>query len=153
MVDPHHCHCFSLHPNYHDEFRSNLEKMGFKKPLLQENHGQKFGLTKRLNEKTQIHVKLLENGVIESEMEYPSDYPMAHLNPEHSYSAHPEIEQILNKCGLALTKKIVPPITCVKRIIKKAINPTHKNTIVAGVIISAVVIGSLYYLSKELKKE
>ena len=116
------------------------------------NHGQKFGLTKRIDEETQIHVKLLENEVIEGEMEYPPDYPMAHLNPKYSYSAHNEIEQILNRGGFLFTRKIVLPITCVKRIIKKAVKPTHVKTIIAGVVILAVIIGSLYYLSKGSKK-
>ena len=153
QTDPHHCHCFTLRPNYHDGFKQHLKKIGFKVPLLQENHGQKFGLTKRLDEETQIHVKQLKNGVIESEIEYPPDYPMAHINQKHSYSAHNEIEQILNQSRLPYTKKIIPPITCLKRIIKKAVNPTHVNTIIVGVAISAIVIGSTYYLAREWKKE
>lgn len=150
--DPHHCHCFILHPSYHDEFKQHLDKLEFKDPLLQMNRGQKFGLTKRLDEETQIHVKQLENGVIEAEMEYPSDYPMAHLNPEHSYSAHNEIEQILNQGGFSYTRKIVPPITCVKRIIKKAIKPTHINTILAGIAVVSAIGVSAYLINKELKK-
>jgi hypothetical protein len=116
------------------------------------NRGQKFGLTKRLDEETQIHVKLLENGVIEAEMEYPPDYPVAHLNSDHSYSAHNEIEQILNQGGFSFTRKIMPPITCIKRIIKKAVKPTHVNTIIAGVAIVSALGIIAYMLSKDSKK-
>ena len=36
---------------------------------------------------------------------------------------------------------------------KKASNPTHVDTIIAAVAISAIVIGSAYYLTRERKNE
>lgn len=148
MIDPHHCHCFSLHPNYHNLFKQQLIGLGFGEPLLQENHGQKFGLTKRLDDETQIHVKVLENGIVEGEMEYPPVYPIAHLNQEHSYSAHHEIDQIMRQTSISHTRKISPPITCIQRIIKKAFKPTHVKVIV-GVVVAVALIGTLAYaLSK-----
>ena len=151
QTDPHHCHCFILHSSYHNEFKQHLEKLEFKDPLLQMNRGQKFGLTKRIDEETQVHVKQLENGVIEGEMEYPPDYPVAHLNPEHSYSAHNEIERILNHGGFSFTRKIMPPITCVQRKIVKAIKPSHWTIILGVVLAVAAVAGTLYVASKSKK--
>ena len=152
MLDQHHCHCFSLHPNYHNTFRDLLENIEFREPLLQLDRGQKYGLAKQLTGNTQIHVKLLKNGVVEGEIEYPSHYPFAHTNPEHSYSAHDEIEQILNHLEIPYTRKTVPPITCIRRVIKKAFKPTHVNTIIAMVgLISAIGV-SAYLINRELKK-
>jgi len=147
--DPHHCHCFILHKNYFQDFREKLESIGFREPLLQEDHGQVYGLTKRLTEDTQIHVKVINNGIIEAEMEYPPDYPFAHLNSEHSYSAHDEIKMILNHFRMTYTFKIEPPLTCIMRQIKKAINPTPAKVIVGGLVLAGAVGALLYFLSKD----
>lgn len=144
MTDPHHCHCFGLHPNYQNWFKQQLINLGFGEPLFQADRGQKFGLTKRLDNETQIHVKVLENGTIEGEIEYPPVYPIAHLNQEHSYSAHDEIDQILNHTSAPHTRKISPPLTCIQRIIKKATNPTHAKVIV-GAVVGIALIGALAY--------
>lgn len=144
MIDPHHCHCFGLHSSYHNLFKQQLIGLGFGEPLLQENHGQKFGLTKRLDDETQIHVKVLESGTIEGEIEYPPVYPLAHLNQEYSYSAHDEIDQILRHTSVAHTRKVYPPLTCIQRIIKKAVKPTHAKVIV-GAVVGIAVIGALAY--------
>lgn len=150
--DPHHCRCYTIHPVYFKEFQNKLKNTGFKNPFLEENHGQVFGLTKRLDEYTQIHIKAMKNGNFEAEMEYPPDYPVAHLNQEHSYSAHTELQTIMDGLGLPYTFRINPPLTCLQRIIKKATNPTPAALFV-GLGLAAITGGALvYYLTKEDKK-
>lgn len=125
-----------------------LESISFNDTIYQEDHGQVYGLVKRLDEHTQIHVKVLKNGTIEAEIEYPPAYPFAHLNQEHSYSAHPEIEMILKHFQITYTYKLSPPITCLIRKIKTAFKPTHAK-VIFGVVLGIVAIaGILYALSK-----
>ncbi len=151
--DPHHCHCFSIHDSYFTQFRKGLKNLGFKEPLLQENHGQVFGLTKRLDEYTQIHVKVMKNGNIEAEMEYPPDYPFAHLNKEHSYSAHSEVKQILDDLRISRAFRADTPISCIIRKIKKALNPTPVKTLVAVVGVTIGLVAVLAALSSMNKEE
>ena len=150
--DPYHCRCFSIHNSQFDNFRQQLENIGFKDTLLQENHGQVYGLVKRLDEYTQIHVKVIRNGSIEAEMEYPPDYPVAHLNQEHSYSAHYELQEIMNSFGIPHTFRINPPLSCLQRIRKFANNPTHAK-VIAGVALGAVAIGALAYALSKMDDE
>ena len=147
--DAHHCRCFSITKENFSKFEKKISESGFVKPLFEEDHGHILGLTKRLDEYSQIHVKLMSNGVIESEIEYPPDYPFAHLNNEHSYSAHDEIQSILNSLGITYTFRTIPPTTCIRRKIVKAFKPTHVKTILAGLVVGVIVGGILYYLSKD----
>ena len=82
--------------------------------------------------------------MIEGELEYPPVYPVAHLNREHSYSAHYELEEILRQIVDTYTLKVSPPITCIKRIIKKAIKPIYVKVIV-GAVVAVSLIGVLAY--------
>ena len=147
--DPHHCRCFYIHPTYFEEFQNKLKKIGFKKPFFEENHGQIFGLTKRLDKYTQIHIKCMKNGNFEAEMEYPPDYPVAHLNQEHSYSAHYELKEIMDSFQLPYSFRINPPLTCLQRIIKKAVNPTPAGVFAALGITAIVGAAAVYYLTKD----
>ena len=123
--------------------------MGFKEPFLQENHNQFFGFTKRLDEYIQVHVKLLKNNCIESEMEYSPDYPFAHLNEEHSYSAHYEIKEILDSMIIPYSYQTNPPTSCLRRKIVQALNPTHASAIVLGALVGIVLAGILSYFMKD----
>src|SRR2546427_3606834 len=93
--DPHHCRCFSISKSHFRYFHSKLLTFGYTEPLFEEDHGQILGLTKPLSEYYQIHVKLMRAGRIEAEIEYSQDYPFAHLNSTHSFSAHPELNVLL----------------------------------------------------------
>lgn len=150
--DPYHCHCFFIHSTYFDEFRKKLESIDFGEPLLQINNGHVYGLTKRLDEHTQIHVKVMKNGNIEAEMEYPPDYPVAHLNQDHSYSAHHELQEIMNSFGLPYTFRTNPPLTCIQRIRKFADNPTHVK-VFAGVALGLVAVGVFAYALSKMDEE
>lgn len=145
--DPHHCRCFVIDEEI-KEFRKKLENGGLAEQLLEENHGQVFGLKLRLEEYWQIHIKVMPNKEIESEIEPPPDYPGAHLNPEHSYSAHKQLEEILNLTQTPYHKKIPTPITCIRPIIKKPVKPTHVTTIVLGVTVVVVFVAVLYAIAK-----
>ncbi|WP_299293553.1 hypothetical protein [Nitrosopumilus sp.] len=125
-----------------------MKQTGFKKQILEEPRGQIFSRTKRIDEFTQVHFKVLQDGTIESEMEYPPEYMFAHLNPEHSYSAHKETEIILNHFSIPYKLKKIPPVTCIKRKIVKAVKPSHWTTILGVVLAVAVIAGTVYVASK-----
>ena len=143
MTDPHHCRCFSIRVPHIESFRTILSDFGFKDEL-QENHGQVFGYVLRVEDKLQLHVKVMPDGSIESEMEPPPAYPAAHLNQEHSYSAHQETEQVLrlSRIGYGIIPEI--PHTCIHRKIKKPYKPTHASGFalagLAGVVIAAILL-------------
>ena len=125
-----------------------MKQTRFKKQILEEYHGQIFSTTKRLDKHTQIHFKVLQDGTIESEMEYPPDYPIAHLNSIHSYSAHKETEIILNHFSIPYKLKRIPPFTCIQRKIVKALKPSHWTTIFGALVAVVLVVGTIYVASK-----
>lgn len=137
-LDPHHCRCFSIPKIHFHEFESRLLRFGYSEPLLEEDHGQILGFTKRLNESYQIHVKLMKTGRIEGEIEYPPDYPMAHLNSTHSFSAHAELNLLFSALQISHKCKHNPPITCIRRQIIPAQQPTHLGTFLAAGGVSAL---------------
>ena len=145
--DPHHCHCFRV-LSLNSETISKMEEAGFKKQILEEPRGQMFSRAKRVDEYTQVHFKVLQDGTIESEMEYPPEYMFAHMNPEHSYSAHKETEMILNHFSIPYKLKRIPPVTCIKRKIIKAVEPSHWTTILGIVLAVVVATGIIYAASK-----
>ena len=166
-IDPHHCRCFSIPKLQFRNFEAKLQNFGFSEPLFEEDHHQILGLTKPIYEYYQIHVKLMRKGRIEAEIEYPQDYPMAHLNPTHSFSAHTELNSFLNTLQIPYKCKRIPPITCIQRQIIPAQNPTHKNAFYAisgvvalldvslndGKITRAVVKGGLKEVRKSIRRK
>ena len=142
QYDPHHCRCFQI-----EKFDHNLEKQllndGFVIPLFELNHGQKYGFQKKIDEYTQIHIKIMPNGAIEAETEYPPSYPIEHLDSTYCYSGHKELEEILNYCQIPYTRKSEIPITCIDRIIIKSKNPIHWSGIalaLSAVVMVAVIV-------------
>ena len=92
----------------------------------------------------------MPDGMIEGEMEPPPAYPGAHLNQEHSYSAHKEIKEILSEhtsVNSFVERNI--PSTCRNPIIKKPDNPTHTKTIAVAGIAIAGIAALAHYLSKD----
>ncbi|TSA16022.1 MAG: hypothetical protein D4R72_07755 [Nitrosopumilales archaeon] len=166
-IDPHHCRCFSISKLHFRNFKAKLQNFGFSEPLFEEDHHQILGLTKPIYQYYQIHVKLMRTGRIEAEIEYPQDYPMAHLNPTHSFPAHAELNSLLNDLQITYKCKRIPPITCVQRQIIPAQNPTHKNTFYAiggvgaladlifndGKVTSAVLNGGLKEIRKSIRRK
>ena len=127
-IDPHHCKCFSIPKSHFRHFETKIRSLGYNDPLFEEDHGQILSFTKRLSEYYQIHVKLMRTGRIEAEMEYPQDYPMAHLNSTHSFSAHPELHLLLIAMQIPYKRKRTTPTTCISRQVIPAQTPTHMDT-------------------------
>lgn len=92
----------------------------------------------------------MPDGNIESEMEPSVAYPGAHLNPEHSYSAHAQLQELFSE-HISLDSYVIRniPSTCKKPIIKKPDNPTHAKTIAAVGILGVLGAAALHYLSKK----
>jgi hypothetical protein len=119
--DPHHCHCFSIDELDIDEFREQLEEIGFKNTFWQDDSEFEFGLVLRIDEYTQMHVKVDSEGHIEAEIEDPPDYPAAHINQNHSYSAHNELKEVFKAVQTPHKSKLFPPLTCLRPKIISAI--------------------------------
>lgn len=152
MSDPHHCRCHQL-TSLDEDVLTRLVDGGFEDQILEEDHGQILGIRKKLGKYTQIHVKIMEDLSIEGEIEYQPEFPFAHTNKTHSYSAHKEIQEIFNQLGISHFLKQTPPLTCIKRKIIKAIKPTHWTTIVGGIALAGLAIGAVYYATKKDNKE
>jgi len=148
MSDPHHCRCNQL-ILLDDGVLTRLVDGGFEEQIPQENHGQILGIRKKLGKYRQIHVKIMRDLSIESEIEYQPEFPFAHLNKAHSYSAHKETQEIFNQLGIAHFLKQTPPLTCIKRKIIKAVKPSHWTTIVVGIALAGLAIGAVYYATKK----
>ena len=145
--DPHHCRCFVIDEEL-KKFHTKLQNLDFGYQIFENNHGQVFGLTKRLDEYSQVHVKVMPNGEIESEIEPPPEYPGAHLDLENSYSAHRQVQEILQLISTPYNLKGRIPTTCIQPVIKKLENPTHITTIVAGVALVAVFAVAIVAVAK-----
>ena len=151
--DAHHCMCYSIDPLDIDDFENELRDLEFHYPLFNQEKGQILSLVLTNGDDKQIHIKVMPDGQIEAEIEPTSKYPFAHLNQKHSYSAHKELGEFFSKhLTIHHKKKIIPPLTCIRRIIVEPINPTPIETIVVGAAASLIVVGVLYYLLKDDKK-
>lgn len=150
--DPHHCRCYSIHTYDIEDFRRFLLKSGFK-DVLQEDHGQLYGYALRVEEDLQLHIKIMRDGSIESEMEPPPAYPMAHLNQKHSYSAHKETEQFLRLSRVSYRTARMVPDTCRRPKIIKPNKPTHAAEFALAGVLSVAVAIALAKLLKDDKSD
>lgn len=136
--DPKHCTCFTVLENI-DETKQKLEHDGYTPQLAEFNHGQKFGLKKKMDDVTQTHVKVKPNGDIEAENEPSPEYILAHLDDKYSYSAHDEVQDFLNRFNIPYSIKKVAD-TCIDKIIVKPESPLHW-IILAGLILLGAILG------------
>lgn len=153
MSDPYHCHCFSIDELDIDEFREKLKEIDFKNIFWQNDSKFEFGLVRRFDEYTQMHVKVDSEGHIEAEIEYPPDYPLEHLNQIHSYSAHHGLTEAFKVVRIRHKSKLVPPWTCLRPKIIPAKDPSHVKTLAKGLLAMGVVGTFLYVLFKDDKKK
>ena len=123
--------------------------MGFEKqPGGEQNHGQVFGRRLRILELLQMHFKVMSNGLIESELEPPPEYPGAHLNQKHSYPSHDGLPTLLKHIGIKYT--IIKPIpsTCH---LPTIINPDRPLKWWEILLIGLAAVGFAYVLVQLIK--
>lgn len=146
--DRHHCRCFWIGRREIRRFRDLLAGIGFEEQLLEENHGQVFGMRRTISEQEQVHIKVMPDGWIESEIEPPPEYPLAHVNPAHSYSSHDEVLGILHECRIGFRMVADVPEPCLNPTVKRPNKPTHWKTIVGAVSVVALTLLGAYIASK-----
>lgn len=127
-LDPHHCRCFAISKMNFREFEIRMKNLGFSEPFFEDDHKQILGFTKPVYPCYQIHVKLMISGSIEAEIEPTQDLPIAHLNPIHSFSAHPELKVLFTTLQIPYKCKRQIPDTCINRQVIPPQNPTPMNT-------------------------
>ena len=141
--DPYHCNCFKIQQSHFNYLRSKLIENKFFNPP-QENHGQVFGLAKDLNEKMQVHVKVMPNGNIEAEVE-PSIRFIEHLDQSYSSPAHNHVKSILDALRVPY-EVICMSRKCLEGRIKMPTKTTSVIALLFGVI---VVLGAIVVLAKK----
>lgn len=147
--DKHHCRCFKINPNDIEVCKMKLVEFGFEEQIAEENHGQVFGLKRKLLEILQIHFKVMPNGMIESELESPPKYPFAHINEIHSYPPHDGMHVLLNL--IEIKYEIIQPVpeTCH---LPTIIDPNKPLKWWEILIIGIAAVGISYLILKALKK-
>ncbi len=139
--DNHHCRCHTISKEYVNRFKNSLLQEGFYDPSpLQENHGQIWGLVKKLDDFWQIHVKVMPEGLIEAEIEPRHAYPLEHLDQQNSFSGHQHVGYYLKKHRIPYRARIAP-LTCLIPGFKKPSNPMHISAlaVIVGVVLGTVV--------------
>ncbi len=139
--DKHHCRCHTISKEYINTLRNCLEREGFYDASpLQEDHGQIWGLIKKLGDFWQMHVKVMREGLIEAEIEPRHAYPLEHLDQQNSFSGHNHVGYYLKKHNIPYRARIAP-IGCLMPGFKKPTNPMHVSALalIVGVIVATVV--------------
>lgn len=141
--DKHHCRCFTIDKNLIRWFRNVLISRGFERQVVEDDHGQEFGLRKRLTEHKQLHVKVMPDGLIEAEMEPPPEY-LEHLDHKYSYSPHSRVLRILRGVRIGFRSARPTPPTCKRPVV---VHPKHHTSskkvvgVAVLVCIGAVLLG------------
>ena len=148
--DKHHCRCFRINPKDIELCKTRLEEWGFEKqPGGEEDHGQVFGLRRKLLELLQIHFKVMPNGIIESELEPPPEFPGAHRNQIHSYPPHDGMPILLEHIGLEYTVISPIPDTCH---LPKIIDPDKPLKWWEMLLLGVAAVGIGYLILQIFKK-
>lgn len=148
--DKHHCRCFRINPEDIETCKTRLEEWGFEKqPGGEEDHGQVFGLRRKLLEILQIHFKVMPNGIIESELEPPPEYPGAHLNQIHSYPPHDGMPILLEYIGIKYIILTPIPDTCH---LPKIIDPDKPLKWWEMLLLGVAAVGIGYLILQIFKK-
>lgn len=130
------------------KFRGMLVRLAYE-TTLQEDHGQVFGLRRRLSEYEQVHVKVMPDGAIEAEIEPPPEYPAAHINQKHSYSPHRYIRKTLCRMGIPFSVVRDVPATCLRPVIVRPKSPTGwKTFVVIGAVVTVGASAFAYFWAK-----
>ena len=105
-------------------------------------------MRRRLSEREQVHIKVMPDGWIESEIEPPPEYPLAHVNPAHSYSSHDAVRAILHECGMGFRMVAEVPSSCLNPAVVRPHKPTHWKKIAGVVSVAALVLLGAYIANK-----
>lgn len=146
--DRHHCRCFWVGRRRISRFRALLAGIGFEEQVLEENHGQAFGMRRKMSEREQVHIKVMPDGWIESEIEPTPEYPLAHVNPAHSYSSHDAVRAILRECGIQFRMTVNVPSTCLNPTVVRPHRPTHWRKIAGIASVAALALLGAYIANK-----
>ena len=146
--DEHHCRCFKINSDDIEICKKRLIELGFEVPIAEEPRGQVFGLRYRLLELLQMHFKVMPNGIIETELEPPPEYPGAHLNSVHSYPAHDATPILLEHAGIEYTIIQFVPDSCH---LPKIVDPKNPLKWWEMLIIGLAVVGLGSLIVKVLK--
>lgn len=144
--DKHHCRCYSVDKDEVWLLRDRLRDLGFERQIIEEGHGQVWGLRLKTSETEQMHIKARSDGRIESEMEPQPEYPFAHINQEHSYSPHPELGRLLRALSIGFQRVRDVPSTCRRIAAVRPKDPINWKEIAVGGGIAAAGIGLVAYL-------
>lgn len=146
--DRHHCRCHKVATYSIQKLRDRMmTRLGFEE-VLEEDHGQVFGRRLLLSKREQLHIKVMSDGWIEAEIEPPPEYPLAHINQKHSYSAHHAVIDMLGKCGIRFrTVHDVPP-TCLDPIVDRPSKPTHWKVLLGASVAGVAAFFSVLAVNK-----
>lgn len=152
-LDAHHCNCFFAVP-LGDEIKlyRGLKSIGAYDQKLQEDHGQKWALTLRLDDYWQLHIKMMPDRRIECEIEARIIYIEHRIK---SKSAHYEMRQLLEKFGIKYAFIQPIPEPCKNRVLNTPNNPTditQLGMVFAFAALAVVVVVITVYAMKEMKK-
>ena len=146
--DRHHCRCFWVGRRGISRFRALLAGIGFEEQVLEANHGQVFGMRRKMSEQEQVHIKVMPDGWLESEIEPPPEYPLAHVNPAHSYSSHDAVRGILHECGMEFRMVADVPRSCLNPTVVRPYRPTHWKKIAGVASVAAFALLGAYIANK-----
>lgn len=146
--DRHHCRCFWVGRRRIRRFRARLVGIGFEEQLLEENHGQVFGMRRKISEQEQVHIKVMPDGWIESEVEPTPEYPLAHVNSAYSYSSHDAVRDILRECGIRFRMVADVPSSCLNPTVVRPGKPVHWKKIAGLASVAVLALLGGYIASK-----
>ena len=147
----HHCRCFWIGRRRIRRFKGQLARIGFEEQVLEENHGQVFGMRRKLSEQEQVHIKVMPDGWIESEIEPPPEYPFAHLNQLHSYSSHDLVRSILHDSGIGFRMTVDVPESCLNPAVVHPDKPAHWKKVAAVALVATALASLGAYMAGKLK--
>ena len=146
--DQYHCRCYKLASYRIRQFKEMLNGMGFERQVLEDDHGQAFGRRRRLSEHEQLHIKVMPDGWIEAEIEPPPEYPFAHRNQVHSYSAHNAVLDVLQECGIQFRTVPYVPATCLDPIVVKPVKPTSLAVLCTAAVVGIAGFFTVLFINK-----
>lgn len=146
--DQYHCRCHKIASYRIRRFEQMLDGLGFERQVLEDDHGQVFGRRLRLSEHEQLHIKVMPDGWIEAEIEPPPEYPFAHRNQDHSYSAHGAVLDVLRECGIRFRTVPDVPATCLDPVVVKPVKPTSITALAVAAVVGVASFFTVLLVNK-----